>query len=142
MNILTQAGLWIDHREAFLVLISPGGTTTRHIQSDVEGQPRRAGEPPTGRFESQAAPADDSRQRQYYGHLVRYYDEIITALEGTSAVLILGPGEAKGELKARLNHSRPDPRPITMETADRLTEPELRAKVGHHFRHDPARVTL
>ena len=138
----TQDGLWIDHREAFLVLIAPTGTTTRHIASGVEGQPRRAGEPSSGRFESQAAPADDSRQRQHSGHLVRYYDEIITALQGAGAILILGPGEAKGELKARLDHSRTDPRPITVEAADRLTEPQLRAKVGHHFHHDPARVTF
>ena len=101
-----EAGLWIDHREAFIVVLSKTGEETKRIQSSAEAQPRRSGEPSTGRFEYQAVPADDSRQREYTGHLARYYDEIISCLRDAGTVLIFGPGEAKGELKKRFEKEK------------------------------------
>ena len=96
-----EAGLWVDHRVACIVILSGTEETTTWIPSNEESQPRRSGEPSTGRFESQQVPADDSRQREYTGHLARYYDKIISHLGGATVVLIFGPGEAKGELKKR-----------------------------------------
>ena len=73
----TAAGLWIDHREAVIVLLSDKGQETRRIKSRVEKQLRRSGRSPTkSPFEAQMVPADDSRERDYTGHLARYYDEV------------------------------------------------------------------
>ena len=41
----TNAGLWIDHREAIIVKLADTGMTTKHILSTAETQPRREGEP-------------------------------------------------------------------------------------------------
>jgi len=135
----TNSGLWIDHREATLVFLSEAGDKTKRIQSSAEKQLRRAGEPSSGPFEADEVPADDSREREYTGHLARYYDEIIASLSGAESILIMGPGEAKGELKKRFDKHHRDPRPITVETADRMTEAQLAAKVRHHFHADPPR---
>ena len=134
-----EAGLWIDHREAFVVVLSKTGEETKRIQSSAETQPRRSGEPSAGRFEYQAVPADDSRQREYTGHLARYYDEIISFLHGAGAILIFGPGEAKGELKRRFEMDKTGARLVTLETADKMTEPQITAHVRHHFHPEAAR---
>ena len=76
-SLKAEAGLWVDHREALIVVLSKTGEETKRIQSNVQQQLRRTGEPSVGRFEYQEVPADDSRQRAYSGYLARYYDEIV-----------------------------------------------------------------
>ena len=138
-SLKAEAGLWIDHREAFIVVLSKTGEVTKRIQSSVEKQSRRDGDPSTGRFEYQAVPADDSRQREYTGHLKRYYDEIIAHLHDAGAVLIFGPGEAKGELKKRFEIEKTGAHIVAMETTDKMTESQIAAYVRHHFNQEAAR---
>jgi hypothetical protein len=132
-----NAGLWIDHREAIIVVLTDTGAETKRIQSTAEKQPRRSGEPDHGSFESQEVPADDSRQRVYTGQLARYYDAIISHLRDSESILIFGPGEAKGELKERFEKHPSFPRIIVLETTDKMTEPQIVAMVRHHFQGDP-----
>jgi len=49
--------------------------------------------------------------------------------------LIFGPGEAKGKLKKRLEKT-PGPHTITVETKDKMTEPQMVAMVRQHFQRD------
>ena len=132
-SLKAEAGLWVDHREALVVVLSKTGEDTKRIQSNVQKQLRRTGEPSTGRFEYQEVPADDSRQRAYSGYLVRYYDEIVAYLRDAGAVLIFGPGEAKGELKKRFEMEKTGAHIVTMETTDKMTEPQIVAHIRHHF---------
>jgi hypothetical protein len=141
-GVKTEAGLWVDHREAVVVVLSKTGEQIRRILSNTESQPRRSGEPATGRFEHQAVPSDDSRQREYTGHLARYYDDIISHLCEAGAIVIFGPGEAKGELKKRLEKEKPGAHVVATETTDKMTEPQIVAHVRHHFEHDAARRGL
>ncbi len=134
-----EAGLWVDHREAFVVVLSGTREETKRIPSNVEKQLRRAGDPAIGRFEYEEVPADDSRERAYTGYLARYYDEIIAHLRDARSILIFGPGEAKGELKKRFEKERPGAHIVTMETSDKMTEPQIVAHVRHHFDLDAAR---
>ena len=135
----TKAGLWIDHREAVIVVLTATGEQIKRIQSTVEKQLRRSGDPDHGSFEPQGVPADDSRQRGYAGQLARYYDAIISHLRGCESVLIFGPGEAKGELKQRFQ-KYPDPsRDIALTTADKMTEPQIVATVRDYFHRDAPR---
>ena len=134
-----NAGVWIDHREAVIVVLSETGEGTRRIESAVEKQLRRSAGSPNGSFEAQSAPADDSREREYTGHLAHYYDEIVTHLRDAGSILIFGPGEAKGELKKRFQKHKHDTHAIAMETADKMTEPQIVANILHHFHADALR---
>ena len=136
----SKAGVWINHREAIVIVLKEIGEETKHITSKLEKQLRRSGEPDHGPFEAQEVPADDSREREYTGHLEHYYDEIIAQLREAGAILLLGPGEVKGELLKRLKKDPCDTRSVAMETADKMTEPQLVALVRHHFHRDPARI--
>jgi hypothetical protein len=132
-SLKVEAGLWVDHREAWIVVLSKTGEETKRIQSNVQKQLRRSGDPSTGRFEYQEVPADDSRQRAYTGHLARYYDEIIANLRDAGAILIFGPGEAKGELKKRFEKECSGAHIVITETTDKMTEPQIVAHVRHYF---------
>jgi stalled ribosome rescue protein Dom34 len=139
MKIL--AGLWIDHREAVIVLLSENGQETRRIKSHVEKQLRRSGRRPSkAPFEAQMVPADDSREREYMGHLANYYEEVISCLRPAKAILLFGPGEAKGELKKRIERNKLDLRITRFETKDKMTERQILQKV--RGRYLPSGVTL
>ena len=125
-----RAGVWIDHRRAVVVTIAPGGETTVVVDSDFERQLGRTnGVRSNEKHEALHTPKDDSQDRRFHGLLDAYYDRVIAALHGAGTVLIFGPGEAKGEMRKRLakgDHARTD---VTVETADRMTDPEVAARV-------------
>jgi hypothetical protein len=130
----TFAGVWIDHREAVVVLVSGNEEDMTRIRSGVEKQLRRSGRSVVvGPFEPQMVPADNSREREYTGNLVRYYDEVVGCLRRASAILLFGPGEAKGELKKRVERDRLDLRINRVETADKMTERQILHKVRQHY---------
>jgi len=128
------AGLWIDHRRAVVVMVTDKGEETRTIESNAEKHVQRAaGSRHGGRFESQAVPADDSHQREYTGELDRYYDRVAAHVRGAEAVLIFGPGEAKGELKKRIEKDPAGGRIVGVEAADKMTASQIVAKVRSRF---------
>lgn len=128
------AGLWIDHRKAVIVIISAEGEKTIEIRSKVEKQPGRIdGVRSTAPYEAQMVKADDSREREFTGRLSGYYDEVMAAIGEAESLLIFGPGEAKGELKKHLEHARFGGTIIAPETVDKMTDPEIAAKVRGYF---------
>lgn len=130
-----QAGVWIDHRKAVIVILTDEGDKIRLIISKSEKQLRRAGDSPLkGSFESQIVPADNRRDRTLTAQLNVYYDAIIVCLRDVDSVMIFGPGEAKGELKARLERDDLGERIVGIETVDRMTDRQITAKVRQRFR--------
>jgi len=130
----TKVGLWIDHKKAIVVAITEKGEETGLIISNVEKQLRRSGDSPLkGSYESQQVPADDSRQRTFTGNLNIYYDAVIASIRDAESILIFGPGEAKDELKERLERINLGGRLEAVETVDKMTDRQIAAKVRQHF---------
>jgi len=131
----TKAGLWLDHRKAVIVVLTDKGEETKQILSDVEKQARRSGDSPlNGEYEAQHVMADDSREKKLTGNLNIYYDEIIACIHDAESVLIFGPGEAKGELKKRIEKSEQNGRIVGIETVDKMTDHQITAKVRQYFK--------
>jgi len=130
----TRVGLWIDHRKAIVVAITDQGEKTALIVSNTESQPRRSGDSKLrGSYEPHRVHADDIQQRAYTGHLNRYYDAIIACIGDAEHIFIFGPGEAKGELKKRLQKKSMAKRIAAVETVDKMTNHQIAAKVLCHF---------
>ena len=135
-SMRTRVGVWIDHRKAMIVAVTDKGEEIALIISKVEKQLRRSGDSPLkGPFESQQVPASDSRQRTFTGHLSIYYDAVIASMRDAESILIFGPGEAKGELKKRLERDNLGGRIVGIETADKMTDRQIAAKVREYFPH-------
>jgi hypothetical protein len=131
----TNAGIWIDHRKAVIVTVGgPGEEHRSVILSKVEKHPERAGDSPLrGRYEARQVPADDKRQRALTGELNDYYDSVFAAVRDVASLLICGPGEAKGELKKRLEILGLGGRIVAVETADKMTDRQMTAKTRQYF---------
>lgn len=131
---MEKAGVWIDHRKAFIVVVSPVAEHTLLIVSKVEKHLERSGDSPLkGKYESAQVPADDSRQKELTGKLNIYYDTVVAAIHNAESILIFGPGEAKGELKKRLARSKLRARVAAVESAGKMTDRQIVAKVRKYF---------
>jgi hypothetical protein len=125
-----NAGLWIDHKKAVIVTITDKGEEIKEIESHVERQVHRDAD---SHSQSLRIPADDTRQRAFAGHLDIYYDEVISCIHDAQSVLLLGPGEAKGEIKKRMESKKFHGQIADVQTADKMTEPQIAAKVRQFF---------
>lgn len=129
-----NAGVWIDHRKAQIVGLNADVPFTTVVFSNVEKHLERGGDSPMrGAYEVQQVPADNRRQRALTGELNVYYDAVIEALHDYGHLLVFGPGEAKGELRARLLKKKQGGRVSAVETADHMTDRQIIAKVQAYF---------
>ena len=121
-----EAGIWIDHKKAVIVTISAGHVSTKTLVSDVRPHTHYAG--------SQEGGGEKKYEERHSQGLDRYYDDVIGQLDEPDALLIFGPGEAKLQLKARLGRARVlSEGVVVVESADKLTDPQIVAKVKEHY---------
>ena len=90
-----NVGLWIDHRKAVIVSLTNKVEEIRRVISHMEKHVRFSGA-------AQELSGEDQRDKRFTGHLHKYYDRVVSYIRDADSILILGPGEAKGELQARL----------------------------------------
>jgi hypothetical protein len=128
------AGLWIDHRKAFIVVVTDEGEEVKLVVSKVEKQLRRSGDSPLrGAYEARRVPADDTRERKLTADRGIYYESVVACIRDSDSILIFGPGEAKGELKKRLVKDKLGDRIVRVEAADKMTDRQVAAKVREYF---------
>ena len=121
-----NVGVWIDHRKAVIVNLRDQGEEIREIPSDIEKHVRFSGG-------AQVASAEDQRDRRFTGHLDKYYDKVVSCIRDADSILILGPGEAKGEFEKRLRTESFGARIVGIEIMDKMNYHDLAAKVREHF---------
>lgn len=129
-----KVGVWIDHRKAIFVSFENGDEQVHEMDSDVEKHVRDAGGSGSGASHGpQDVVAGDTRDRRFMNHLNSYYDRVVQRLEHADEIVILGPGEAKGELDKRITDKQLRKHILLVETADKLTMPQLIAKLRNCF---------
>ncbi|HWP67694.1 MAG TPA: hypothetical protein VN437_00245 [Rectinemataceae bacterium] len=129
-----KTGLWIDHKKAIIVDIVDEKEEVNVILSKAEKQLRRSGETPlSGPYEAQKVPMSDSRQKELTGHLNIYYDSVIARIRNAESIVIFGPGEAKDELRKRLEKDNLGSHIAGVETADKMTDHQVVAKVRNYL---------
>lgn len=129
-----QIGLWIDHREAILIILTDGVEEIKHITSSNGKHIRYSGsshsKTPEGLKE---ITSEDQRDRKFGNQLNKFYDEVIAAIRDADFIQIFGPGEAKGELEKRIEHDRLKAHILAIETVDKMTDRQISAKVRERF---------
>lgn len=127
-------GLWIDHRKAVVVVITGKGEEIRQIRSNVEKQLRpHGGARSKTPYGPQDAPPDDMRERAFTGHLNNYFDRVVSCIGDAESILIFGPGEAKHELRKRMDGNRPSGHIIGVETVDKMSDRQIASAVRRRF---------
>jgi len=120
-----DVGVWIDHKKAVIVSIAAGEVTARTLTSDVGAHPHYSG--------SQEDGGEKKYEERHNQDLDRYYDDVIGQLGKPDALLLLEPGEAKLQLKERLGSKVSSESIVAVESTDKLTDPQIVAKVKEHF---------
>ncbi len=119
-----QIGLWIDHRKAVIVIIKGEEEETRTITSGVGKHTRfKSGK------SDEVGSSEDVADRKFGNELNSYYDEVIAVIRDAQTVRVFGPGEAKHELEHRLEHAGLKKLVAKVETADKMTDRQIAAKV-------------
>ena len=121
-----EIGLWIDHKEALIVTASAENEAIKRVESHAGSHTRFSGEAARGTEE-------DARDNRFENHLRDFYDDVITNIHDADSILIIGPGEAKFELKKWLEHKHLDGRIAGVETVDKLSDHQIAASVKDFF---------
>lgn len=124
-----QAGLWIDHREAVIVVLTDKDEKITHIKSDAEKQTRFPG----GSRKDGLQKTEAVRDKRLEQDLGKYFDDIIVNIRDADSIQIFGPGEAKGELEKHIKHKSLKAHVLVVETVDKMTDRQISAKVREHF---------
>lgn len=122
----SEVGVWIDHREAVIATIAGKTEATRHVASHMPKHARHAGAAQEGAPESQ-------KHRQFTRRLDKYYSDVIACIRDAGSILLLGPGEAKVELKERLGKELLGDRIVGIDTVEKMTDNQVAAAVRERF---------
>ena len=129
-----EIGLWLDHRDAIIVILTDAGEEIKHITSDSGKHIRYSGsshsKTPEGLKE---VTSEDASDRKFMNSINSYYDEIFALVREADSIQIFGPGEAKGELEKRLEHEGLKAHILAIETVDKMTDNQIVAKVRERF---------
>ena len=138
MSQTRSAGVWIDRSRAVIVRLRDGDTgpetSTETFDSELEGHLKLAG---GSRSVTPYGPQDvadePGRERRYRQHLEAYMDRIASRLATEDSVLVFGPADAKLELAKAFERSGHRDRIVAIETADKMTDPQVAAYVRTFF---------
>jgi hypothetical protein len=128
-----EFGIWIDHAKAVISNISDGVVETAVIESNIERKSKSsgmAGVMPPGHLHGAPTKKTEHRIRD---ETQAFYRQVIARCRGAEAVLIFGPGRARRELASQWRRRTRTPE-ITVEAADRLTRPQMLARVRDFLR--------
>ena len=132
---MKNIGLWIDHKKAILVIQTEHGENIQQIESGIGRHVHYRGAPhPRSPFSAQYQQGDDQLDNKYAEQLKKFYEKVIAHIREADAVLIFGPGEAKGELEKRIVHEKLRVQIVGVETTDKMTERQIISKVRNYFK--------
>jgi len=130
-----KAGVWIDHRKAVVVVITDDGEETRQVDSGADRPFASAGGPGSKQPDRREGfVAESTQEHKFMNELNMFYDSVLTSLNGADSVLIIGPGEAKGEFQKRLKSKKFPAHIVELETADKMTDPQIASLVREHYK--------
>lgn len=140
------SGIWVDHKKAVIVTIkrpvrSHEGeeeTTLIKISSDAGRKVRLSGGSRTGKtpWGPQDIAVDSKIEAHQKQQLKKFYHQIFAAVKDANKILIMGPGEAKHELKNQVEKLKSTAAKIVdLQTIDKVTDNQFTANVRSFFRN-------
>ena len=131
----TKGGIWIDHRQAIVVLVTDTGKTIKKIASGIQSPLHSKIQ---HKYTKNDFFADDRRQNKVTTHLDAFYKKVIDYVISADAMLVIGPGEAKGEFVKCLKSKKRSGWIVELETTDKMTDRQLAVKIDQHFAKNTA----
>jgi peptide subunit release factor 1 (eRF1) len=122
-DIARRVAIWIDHREAMMITFRGEAIVAEEELFSEVGPRTRGGGWAQHRIEAHR-----------HEILKHYYEEVIEHLGPVDEILILGPGQAKQELRKSIEHHKGlRGKVMATHSASRLTEHEVVAEAEQFF---------
>jgi hypothetical protein len=138
--------VWIDAREAVIARWHDGAVRLERLRSDVPSRHRGIGhvrhDPAVRHGGGMAQDAAEANRRE---HLARFIDTVATRVPADGELLIIGPGTVRDRLGHRIHETdrrTAGTREVSIQSAGRLTEPQLGARLRQLAGAAPRRRTL
>jgi hypothetical protein len=122
-----KVGLWIDQNKTVVVSITDTGEERKRIISGMEHYVHFSSNGPGD------SSAKDARDPRFLNHLSEYYDKVIAHIGDAKSIQIFGPGEAKYELKKRLEDEGMLENIVSVDDANSLTDRQVALRVRERF---------
>jgi len=128
------AGIWLDHRRAVVVNFTAQGHRLEKFQSglrmllkDIDGSQQRSlfGTKSKGARGPKPAPAEKA-------DLSAFLEDVAAAVQNADSIAVIGPGQAKSDLRTHLEKWKLDDRIVSVEPAERMSDRQLVA----HFQKE------
>ena len=134
-TIQKPVGIWLDFRDAFIVYLNNGSEKTLKVQSEIDESNPVGGSGSSTPYGAQEAVSETRYLHRRQQQEKQYFQSIIDKLADRDAVYIMGPAQAKIHLEQELK-KQPNSaiKIIKVESCDRLTENQIRARIRDHFR--------
>lgn len=117
-----------------MILTTDAGQKTKKFKGGIEQAARPAS---STRSKNTYTPndfiAEDRRERKLVTDRKKVYEDVLVFIRGADSLLILGPGEAKGEFAKHIKAKKLRGLAVEVETADKMTQHQLSATLREHF---------
>ena len=125
--MIREVGVWIDYRKAIIVTIIHPEDGISRIQANLQSEVRF----PEISFQEGHLQENGSRKSAH--ELVGYYEDVIACIREAESIQIFGPDDTKLELEKQLKRKGHGKSIVKIETAVKMTERQIEAKVWRHF---------
>lgn len=134
-----KTGIWLDTRQAYIIRVDELNSNIYTLESNIENYNPKGG----SRSNVPYGPVDTVSEKKYLerqSHQERiFFDKIIDIVKKDNIVLIMGPAQAKINLKKRIEYrTELNLNVIDCIPQDALTENQMVEKVRKYF-HLPTR---
>ncbi len=132
---MKKAGIWLDQKEAKVIILADDSEEIKTIYSQIETRERIPGQSKIyGRFGKQYLNDEKTKEIKIDAQLKRYLNEVIQTLEDKDELMIFGPGKTKKELEKLIrNHPGMYARLKEIRIAKQMTENQKVAYVKDFF---------
>ncbi len=118
-----QVAIWVDHHEAYFASFT-NKQLTKDVDINSDADPHTHG----------GGWAQHRIDAHRYEQLKHFYDAIVEQLGNVDEILIMGPGQAKHELRSRIEHHKGlRGKVVAMETTDKIAESQFLVKAEDFF---------
>jgi hypothetical protein len=141
MNNKKVAGIWLDFKEAYLIVLAEPGSDlppkVHHFPSDIHHETAKGGSRSKAPWGPQG-PTDERKILEHRKHAEKaYFDKILDGMGplNLDEIIIFGPAEAKDRFEDALLADKKHPKPHikALLTANYMTVPEMAARVGELY---------
>lgn len=136
-----KTGIWIDRQHAILVSITEHAQEISHFAVDApESFPATNESNAQHSYTPRDFQPEDRVERKEQAARKKMFDSVLGSIMGVESLLLLGPGEAKKEFAEHIKSKRLKKLHVEIETSDKMTEPQLAARIRQHDFAEPNRA--